>query len=269
MTESTFVTVRRAGAVAVVTRDNPPVNALTLEMTRQLHAVLEDLVSDDDVRAVVMTAAGARSFGAGSDIGEFASLIAAGDVVERKMAFENETLSLLDGLDKPTVAALNGHAYGGGLEIALACDLIVAERGQSVGFPEIKLGLFPGGGGPVRAARRIGEARTKELVYFGEPLAVERAADWGLVNRVVEPGEALACAEAWAQTLAGASVSGMRACKAAVRAAIDSDAGERIITASLDLTRDVFAHPDAREGASAFLQRRAPQFSSLMGPQRG
>lgn len=262
MTDRPLVSVRRTNGVAVVVRDNPPVNALTLDTTRQLQTALTDLASADDVHAVVMTGAGDRSFGAGSDIGEFVQLIREGNVVERKMAFENETFSLLSTMSKPTVAALNGSAFGGGLEIALACDLIVAEQGQMVGLPEVKLGLLPGSGGPVRMARRIGEARTKELIFFGDPLPVETALDWGLVNRVVEPGGALAYAVAWAERLAAASASALRACKSAVNAALLGEAGERTIRDSLELTREAFVHPDATEGAAAFLEKRPARFPS-------
>jgi enoyl-CoA hydratase len=262
VTDRALVSERRANGVAVLKRDNPPVNALTLEMTRALNAALKGIAAAGDVRAVVMTAAGSRSFGAGSDIAEFPSLIDTGTVVERKMAFENETFSFLARLPKPTIAALNGSAYGGGLEIALACDLIVAERGQVVGLPEVKLGLLPGSGGPVRMARRIGEARTKELIFLGDPIPVEQACEWGLVNRVVEPGGAVGFAVAWAERLATGSASGLRACKLAVNAALQDGAGELAIRESLELTRAAFAHPDAAEGAAAFLARRVPRFPS-------
>ncbi len=261
-TRDGLVRQRRENGVAIVTRDNPPVNALTLETTRALHALLRELAEDDGVRAIVMTAAGDRSFGAGSDIAEFQPLIDAGAVVEQKMAVENETFSLLSQMPQPTIAALNGSAFGGGLEIALACDLIVAEAGQVVGLPEVKLGLFPGSGGPVRMARRIGEARTKELIFLGEPIPVQTACEWGLLNRVVEPGGALPFALDWARRLAGSSASGLRACKLAVNAAVQSDTGEIAIRDSLELTRAVFAHPDAVEGAAAFLARREPRFPS-------
>lgn len=255
-----LVETRREGGVLVVSRNNPPVNALTLEMTRELHAALTEAAEDPSVRVVVMTAVGTRSFGAGSDIREFMSLIEAGDVVERKMAFENATFSMLATLPKPTIAALNGSAYGGGLEIALACDLIVTEHGQHIGLPEVKLGLLPGSGGPVRMARRIGEARTKQVIYFGDPVAVETAHDWGLVNHVAPKGQALATAVEWAHRLEHSSASALTACKVAVHDAVDAARGEEAIRGSLELTQAAFAHPDATEGAQAFLEKRPAQF---------
>jgi enoyl-CoA hydratase/carnithine racemase len=110
-----------------------------------------------------------------ADISGFQELIDAATVVERKMALENETFSLLGRRAKPTIAALDGSAFGGGCEIALACDLIAAEAGQLVGLPEVELGLFLGPGGPVRMIRRIGEGCTKEMIFFGDPVPVETA----------------------------------------------------------------------------------------------
>ncbi len=262
MPTAPLVTVRRDGAVAIVVRDNPPVNALTLEMTRYLHAALTELGKDASVRAIVLTGAGNRSFGAGSDIREFQVLIDAKNAVETKMAFENETFSLLGQLPQPVIAALNGSAFGGGLEIALACDLIVAERGQTVGLPEVHLGLFPGSGGPVRLVRRIGEARAKQMIFDGDPVPVSTALDWGLVNYVVEPGAALATAVAWAQRLAGGSASGLQIAKRAVNDALQTAVGEQAIRDSLELSRQAFAHPDAAEGARAFLDKRPAAFPS-------
>jgi enoyl-CoA hydratase/carnithine racemase len=260
--DPTLISTQCVDGVLVVTRDHPPVNALTLAMTRQLHGVLSQAADDPRVRAVVMTAAGTRSFGAGSDIGEFVSFIEAGDVVERKMAFENETFSLLATMPKPTIAALNGSAYGGGLEIALACDLIIAEHGQQVGLPEVRLGVLPGCGGAVRMVRRIGEARTKQMMFFGDPVPVETAHEWGLVNEVTQPDAALTTALDWAGRLVHSSAGAVAACKASVHAAVDLDRGEQAILDSLELTRAVFAHPDAAEGAAAFLEKRPAHFDT-------
>src|SRR4029077_16164481 len=142
--------------------------------------------------------------------------------------------SRVDDFPKPTIAALNGLAFGGGLELAVCCDLIVAEEGARVALPEINLGVFPGSGGPVRVTRRIGEGRAKEMMYFGEPLPVETALAWGLVNRggpagragglvnrVGPAGEARASALAMARTLAEKPAVGLAACKQAIDMAFD------------------------------------------------
>src|SRR5207245_4654069 len=144
---------------------------------------------------------GSRAFCAGSDIKEF--LEVADAVVPKKLARENAAYSRVAEFPKPTIAALNGIAFGGGLELAACCDLIVAEAGGSIALPEIKLGVFPGSGGTIRVTRRIGEGRAKEMMFFGEPVAVERALAWGLVNRVVPRGERLKAGRAMAHELRG------------------------------------------------------------------
>src|SRR5437867_4760581 len=148
--------------VAVLTLNHPPLNLVTLELTRQLGARLDRLAADPAVRALVVTGAGERAFCAGSDVGEFPSVL--DDVVRLKLARENETYSKLDDFPRPTIAALNGLAYGGGLELAVCCDLLVAGADVRLALPEVKLGVFPGTGGTVRVPRRVGEGRAKELM---------------------------------------------------------------------------------------------------------
>ncbi len=237
--------------VALVTLNNPPLNLVTLELTRQLDALARRLAADPAVRVLVC---------AGSDINEFPRMMEAGAVVPQKLARENEAYSRIDDFPKPTIAALNGLAFGGGLELAVCCDLIVAESGGLVALPEIKLGVFPGSGGPVRVTRRIGEGRAKEMMYFGEPVPVETALAWGLVNRVVARGEALATARAMARKLAAQPAVALAACKAATDMAFDR-AQDAAIKASLPLSEKVFTSADCREGVRAFFAKEAPRFT--------
>ncbi len=175
--------------VAVLTLDNPPLNLVTLELTRALERALDRLAGDPAVRVLVLTGAGKRAFCAGSDIREFESV--ADDVIGKKLAAENRAYSKVDDFPKPTIAAIAGLAYGGGLELAVCCDLLVVEANARLALPEIKLGVFPGSGGTVRVTRRIGEGRAKEMMYFGDPIDPADRARLGLVNRVVPAGEAL------------------------------------------------------------------------------
>lgn len=264
MNPSPLISCEISDGIAVLTRHNPPVNATTLQMTAGLRRHLETLAGDSRVRVLIMTGAGDRSFCAGSDIREFAGLRDADAVVERKMTPENAAFTALAQFPRPTIAALNGSAYGGGLEMALCCDLIIAEEGQEVGFPEAKLGLFPGSGGPVRAMRRIGEARTKELCLFGDPIPVETALGWGLINKVVAPGGAQDAALEWARRLAALSVPGLTTGKRVLNAALDGEGGERLILDALALFREAFQHPDAVEGEHAFLHKRPARFPSTL-----
>ena len=171
--------LERADRVAILVRNDPPMNLTTLGSTAALYDHLRNLTQDKDVRAVVVTAAGDRFFGAGSNLQEFAAFPSPKTMTVRKMEPEHEVFTLLEKLPVPTIAALNGTALGGALELALCCDFIIAERGREVGLPEINLGLFPGGGGPVRAARRAGASRAKRLVLTGDPISVETAVACG------------------------------------------------------------------------------------------
>ena len=245
--------------VALVTLNNPPLNLVTLELTRQLNALVTRLAGDPNVRVMVLTGSGSKAFCAGSDIKEFPEMMAAGAVVPKKLSLENETYSSVDDFPKPTIAALNGLAFGGGLELAVCCDLVVAEAGNQVALPEIKLGVFPGSGGTIRVTRRIGEARAKEMMFFGEPLPVETALSWGMINRVVPKGEALGTAMEMARKLAEKPNFALQMCKQSADMAFDT-AEEAGVRASLALSDKVFASEDCGEGVRAFFAKEPPRF---------
>jgi len=245
--------------VALVTLNNPPLNLVTLELTRQLNALVTRLAADPSVRVMVLTGSGSKAFCAGSDIKEFPDMMAAGAVVPKKLALENEAYSRVDDFPKPTIAALNGLAFGGGLELAVCCDLVVAEAGNQVALPEIKLGVFPGSGGTIRVTRRVGEARAKEMMFFGDPIPVETALAWGMINRVVPKGEALDTAMDMARRLAAQPNIALQMCKQSVDLAFDI-AEEAAVRASLALSDKVFASEDCSEGVRAFFAKEPPQF---------
>jgi enoyl-CoA hydratase/carnithine racemase len=246
--------------VATVTLENPPLNLVTLALTRALSETLDALAADPGVRVLVLTGAGDRAFCAGSDIGEFPALMQPGLAVERKLAFENETYSKLDDFPKPTIAAVTGLAYGGGLELAVCCDLIVVEERTRLCLPEIKLGVFPGSGGTVRVTRRIGEGRAKEMMFFGEPIDAATALSWGLVNRVVGQGEALRVAREMADVLAQRPGRALQLCKAAVDLSFDTDEDDAVAR-SLDLSDQAFSTEDCAEGVRAFMAKSTPRFA--------
>jgi enoyl-CoA hydratase len=245
--------------VAVLTLDNPPLNLVTLELTRRLEAALATLARDPAVRALVVTGTGTRAFCAGSNVGEFPEMMAPGVVVEKKLARENATWSALASFPRPTIAALDGLAYGGGLELAACCDLIVAGADVRVALPEVKLGVFPGSGGTVRVTRRIGEGRAKELMFLGEPIDAPTALQWGLVNRVVPAGRALAVALDLARALAAGPAQALALCKAAVDLAWDLPEAEAV-RQTLALSDQAFSSADCREGVRAFLAKEPPRF---------
>jgi enoyl-CoA hydratase len=243
--------------VVLVTLDNPPLNLVTLEMTRELDALVSRLAADPAVRVLVLTGSGEKAFCAGSDIKEFPQVADA--VVPKKLARENAAYSRVAEFPKPTIAALNGLAFGGGLELAVCCDLIVAEAGGSIALPEIKLGVFPGSGGTIRVTRRIGEGRAKELMFFGEPVPVETALDWGLVNRVVSPSAAVKTALAMARELAARPNVALQLCKQSIGLAFDCTEREAV-EATLALSDRAFRTADCAEGVRAFFAKQPPRF---------
>jgi len=242
-----LVDCAREGAIAIVTLSNPPLNLVTLELTRRLNETIAGLAADPSVRVLVLTGSGDKAFCAGSDIKEFPEMMDAGTVVPRKLATENEAWNRIDDFPRPTIAALNGLAYGGGLEMAMCCDLIVAEAGSHVALPEIKLGVFPGTGGTIRAMRRIGEARAKEMMFFGEKLPVEKA------------GGALGAAMEMARELEKRPAVALQLLKQSADMAFDM-AQAASIRAALQLSDQAFASADCGEGVRAFFEKRPPSF---------
>lgn len=246
--------------VATVTLNNPPLNLVTLELTAQLSVLLDRLAVDPAVQALVLTGAGERAFCAGSDISEFPNLMEPGVVLEKKLVKENEAYSKVDDFPKPTIAAIRGLAFGGGLEIAVCCDLLVVEEDVRLALPEIKLGVFPGSGGTVRVTRRIGEGRAKEMMFFGEPIDARTAQAWGLVNRVVGKGEALMVAQSLARRLAEQPNLALQACKKAVDLSFDMTE-DAAVEGALVLSGEVFATADCKEGVRAFFAKEKPRFT--------
>jgi enoyl-CoA hydratase/carnithine racemase len=246
-----------ADGVAVLTLDNPPMNLVTLGLTRELDAALERLAHDEAVRVLIVTGAGERAFCAGSDIKEFAAV--ADDVVGKKLTAETAAFAKLARFPRPTIAAINGLAFGGGLELAVCCDLLVAAADARLALPEVKLGVFPGSGGTIRVPRRIGEARAKQLMFTGEPIDAETAMAWGLVNRVVPRGQALAAARELAASLAVLPGRALAIMKAAVAVGLEHPEAEAE-RRTLALSAEVFRTEDCREGARAFLAKEPARF---------
>lgn len=245
--------------IAVLEIANPPLNVVTLTLTRQLSEALDACATDDAVRCLVVTGAGDRAFCAGSDITEFPDYIAQGNLVEKKLAYENEVYAKLAHFPKPTIAAVGALAYGGGLELACCCDLIVADETARFALPEIRLGAFPGSGGTFRVTRRIGNARAKEMMFLGDPITAETAHLWGLVNRVAAKGQAMALALDLAASLAKRSRMAVALCKQAIDEAHDLTEEQALSNVQNYNTR-IFSEGEAVEGVRAFFEKREPSF---------
>ena len=245
------------GRVAHLELVNPPLNLVTRELTEQLREALARLATTDDVRAVVVSGSGERAFCAGSHIGEFEGL--RGRVAEGKLLLEKLVYRELARLPMPTIAAIEGDALGGGLELALCCDLRIASARARFGLPEVRLAVVPGSGGTQRLPRVVGPARAKELILTGRIIAAEEAERIGLVNEVVPAGEARSRADATAEDIAARGPLAVREAKRLIDAAldVDLDAG---LAAELDASERIFASEDMLEGAHAFLEKRDPQY---------
>lgn len=252
--------------VAILTLNNPPLNVVYKGLTEALGEWLQRLADDASVRVLVVTGAGDRAFCAGSDIAEFRPLMKKGMIVPAKLALQHRVFAALDDFPKPTLAAINGLAYGGGLEIAVCCDLIVADAEARFALPEIKLGVFPGSGGPVRVTRRVGESRAKELMFLGEPINAGTALAWGLINRVTAAGQAMPTTMGLARTLASGPPLALSLCKRAIDLA--QGATEDIaIAQALPLSDRVFSSTESQEGVRAFLAKESPNFPDALHPK--
>lgn len=246
-------------AVRTVTVNRPDkLNALNRKTLEELHQAMIDAHGDDDVRVIVMTGSGEKAFVAGADIGEIREQTA---VEARAFSSEGQTLmSLIQRSDKPVIAAINGFALGGGMELALGCHLRIASSNARLGLPEIKLGIMPGFGGTQRLLRLVGTTKALEMALTGEPIKAERAEQLGILNRVVEPEELEATVSELAESLAQAAPEAVRGILQAINQGADADleTGLALETARFALC---CATEDMKEGTSAFLEKRTPEFS--------
>lgn len=258
---SDLIQTELADGVALLTLNNPPMNVVTVELTRQLNAVLDQLASANQVIALVLSGANpaARVFCAGSDIKEFPDYMTPGSVLEKKLVFENRTYDKLEDFPKPTIAAVNGLAYGGGLELAVACDIIIAAENARLALPEIKLGIFPATGGTYRVPRRIGAARAKIMMFTGEPIDANTAKDWGLIDQAVPAQDVLETAMALARRIAQGPANSLMLCKQAVDESLKTDR-EEAIRQMLALSDQAFCSDECKEGVRAFLSKESPRF---------
>lgn len=248
----------RDGAVGVLQVNRPKsLNALNPATLHDMAACLEEVRRDQAIRCLIITGAGDRAFVAGADIAAMVSMSA----LEGKLfsALGLSVVRTLEELPIPVIAAVNGFALGGGTELALACDLIIAAEKAKFGQPEINLGIIPGFGGTQRLARRIGLPRAREMIYSGDLMDAETALRCGLVNKVVPLAELMNEVKTLAHKLAAKPPVALRQAKAAINAGIDMDLenGCRFENQAFALS---FSTEDKVEGMTAFLNKREPKF---------
>jgi enoyl-CoA hydratase/carnithine racemase len=245
----------REESFAVVTLNRPPANAISETLMRELNAVLSALQTDDAVRAVVITGSGDRIFCGGADLG---SAFSGGDV-EGFIRFGNSVMRKMERFPKPIIAAINGHAMGGGCEIAMACHLRLLKETARMGQTESNLGIIPGYGGTQRLPRLIGRTKALEFLLLGTQVPAAECLSLGLVNRLCQEGETLNEAKALARQLARRAPLAAAAIIKAVDEGLESPMA-RSIDVELDAFMPTLRSEDAAEGIQAFFGKREPQF---------
>jgi enoyl-CoA hydratase/carnithine racemase len=252
------VAYEKKSAIAYVTINRPKVlNALNTPTWADLRTAFEDARGDDSVRGVILTGAGDKAFIAGADISELAHATAID--AERSSRFGQGVLDLIENLGKPVIAAINGFALGGGCETAMACAIRIAVDSAKFGQPEVKLGLLPGGGGTQRLPRLVGKGRALQLILSGEMISAQEAYRIGLVNEVVPAANLIERAEQILKQIASNAPVSVRLSLEAVNRGMDTSQSE-----GFALEASYFglcaATDDKKEGTSAFLEKRMPQF---------
>lgn len=232
-------------------------NAFNKEVINEVLIALEDAEEDENVRVVVLTGAGEKAFSAGADIKAMKEMT---PLKARELSLMgNKLCGAIEDFGKPVIAAINGYALGGGLEVAMACDLRLASEKARMGQTEINIGLIPGWGGTQRLTRLIGKTRTKELVFTGKMIDAKTAEQWGLINMVLPSDGFMEHVKKFAAELAKKAPVALRIAKSLIDKGADVD-----LEVALALEREGFAvvasTEDLQEGVTAFMERRKPEF---------
>jgi len=246
------------GAVAKITFNRPKVlNAMNYEVMSELSCALYECDQNEKVRALVLTGAGDKAFVAGADIAEMQN--ATSVEIMKLMELGQNTLRFLETMAKPSIAAINGFALGGGVEIAMACDIRIAAENARFGQPEILIGVLPGWGGTQRLARLVGMGRAKELILTGVQIDAARAYEMGLVNKVVPAAQLMDEAAGLAKKITTLPGFALKMAKNAINFGIDMplDGGLKL---ELSCISQCFSTRDQKEGMAAFLEKRKPTF---------
>lgn len=243
--------------VATVTLNRPDVrNAINAQVQHDIAAVLDVLRNDDDVSAVVFTGAGYRAFAAGADIGQLQSY----DLHTGLGASMQRLYDVVEQFEKPTIAAVNGYALGGGCELAMACDIRVASQNARFGLPETNLSVLPGAGGTQRLARLVGVGRAIDMILTARVISADEALAFGLATYLASPDELLATAHSVAASIIAKGPIAVRLAKTVVRAGMDADQHTGQVVERLAQSL-LYTTADKQEGASAFLAKRTPQWT--------
>ena len=257
-----YLKVATADGIARVTVDRPKANALNRQVVLEIRKCFTELCDAEAVRGVVFTGAGDKFFIAGADIGGLAEYANHHDALGARedARLGQDTLTLIENLGKPTIAAINGFCLGGGMELALACTLRTAAKSARLGLPEVSLGIIPGYGGTQRLARIAGPGIAREWILTGDHYSAEEAHRVGVVNRLFEPAELLAGTEALLKTILSRGPIAVRYSLEAIARGLETSLadGQRL---EADLFGILATTADTKEGLNAFLEKRAAKFT--------
>lgn len=254
-----YLKISLANRVATVTLNRPPVNALSTEVIEELSACLDKLAADSEVKAIILTGEG-KCFAAGADIKQFTSAFGDAQAGAQLALSIQAKFRRIETMTKPVICAINGAALGGGLELALSCQLRIAANEAQLGLPELNLGLIPGYGGTQRLTRLIGKAKAIEMILFSQPVSGQEAERLGLVNKSVPRDQLLSTAMEWAERIArDKSTASVAAALAAITQGLDVTLDEGL-KREAELFGALFETETMREGVNAFIEKRPAQF---------
>jgi enoyl-CoA hydratase len=259
MYKNSVIECTLAGGIAVITINNPPMNPLCMEAMDGLRESFNLLLQEEGVRAVILTGAGEKAFVAGADIKEFPARTP--DIAEDLAEKGQRIFTHIENFPAPVIAAINGFALGGGLELALSCDIRLVSENAKLGLPEVSLGIIPGYGGTQRLIRTINPGDAKKLIYTAEIIDAHRALSLGLVQEVLPLDKLMDRALELAGKIAANAPIAIRGAKRAINNArgLFMDNG---LAVELAVTREVFGSEDKREGVEAFINKRKPDFKN-------
>lgn len=250
--------VKRENGLCTITLNRPDkLNALNREFFDELKTLLDLLEGDKTVRVLILTAAGDKAFCVGADLKERQTMN--DKAVLQRFELVRQLYLRLERLPFPLIAAINGHALGGGLELALTCDLRIAVETATMGLPEVDLAIIPGNGGTQRLARLVGMAKALELVLLAKRFTAKEALGYGVVNAVAPPGELMNQARAWATKMLESGPLALRQAKAAIRLGVDRTF-EHGLQVEIDSYRALLPTKDRQEGLKAFVEKRKPVY---------
>lgn len=243
--------------IAIVTINHPPVNAIDKKMVLELEQTIDELETDSEAKIIILTGAGDKAFIAGADIPVFSDLDKAS--AEKFVLSIQSVLFKIEESRKVVICAINGHALGGGCEVAMACDIRIASEKAKFAQPEVNLGVMPGAGGTQRLPRLVGKGRAMELVFTGDMIGAEEAKAIGLVNRVVSPESLMNEAIRMAKKILTKGPIAISNSKRAIREGLEMGLKEGM-KLEARLFGELFETSDTREGVKAFLEKRTPHF---------